>query len=86
MKHHALQLHDYHVWANRKVFNRLNELPKDVYVKEIQSVFPSIAEVLVHRYVADNVWLGVIRGDTFEEISTAAGLSTEEERKKYGGN
>lgn|SRR5579875_62102 len=82
MKHHALQQYDYHVWANRKMFNRLNELPKDVYVKEIQSVFPSIAEVLVHMYVADNVWLGVIRGDSFEEISAAAGRSTEEVKGK----
>lgn len=45
-KHHALELYDYHVWANKKFFERLKELPKDIYDQEIQSVFSSISKHL----------------------------------------
>ncbi len=38
-KHHALELYDYHVWANKKFFERLKELPKDIYDQEIYKVF-----------------------------------------------
>lgn len=68
MKHHALKLYDYHVWANKQVFDRLKELPHDIWNKEIQSVFPSISAVMMHIYLTDTTWLGVMRGDKFEDI------------------
>lgn len=68
MKHHLLPLYDYHVWANQKVFEHLKELPQDIYHKEIQSVFSSISEVLVHIYLTDTTWLGVMSGDSFDQI------------------
>lgn len=68
MKHHALQLYNYHLWANQRVFETLKKLPQDIYHKEIQSVFSSISEVLVHIYIADTIWLGVMSGDSFDEI------------------
>jgi uncharacterized damage-inducible protein DinB len=34
----------------------------------VQSVFPSISEVIGHIYLMDTTWLGVIRNDSFEEI------------------
>ncbi|HET7578750.1 MAG TPA: DinB family protein [Bacillales bacterium] len=68
MKHHALQLYDYHVWANKKFFERIKELPQGIYEQEIQSVFPSIAETLAHMYVTDIIWLGVIREDSMDGI------------------
>lgn len=43
MAHLELQLFEYNRWANQQIFNRLKELPKDVYRQKIQSVFPSIA-------------------------------------------
>nr|WP_239497935.1 DinB family protein [Bacillus velezensis] len=55
MGHLALKLYDYHLWANQQIFTRLKELPEDVYRKEIQSVFPSIAGVLTHVYTVDRV-------------------------------
>lgn len=68
MKHQTLSLYDYHVWANQRVFEHLKELPQDIYHKEIQSVFSSISEVLAHIYATDTTWLGVISGDSFDEI------------------
>lgn len=68
MKPHALQLYDYHVWANQKVFEHLKELPQDIYHKEIQSVFPSISEVLAHIYATDTTWLCVMSRESFDEI------------------
>jgi uncharacterized damage-inducible protein DinB len=68
MKHPLLPLYDYHVWANQKVFGHLKELPRDIFHKEIQSVFSSISEVIVHIYITDTTWLGVMAGDSFDEI------------------
>ncbi|CAH0302995.1 hypothetical protein SRABI134_04740 [Peribacillus sp. Bi134] len=45
MSHFAFQFHDFNAWANEQIFNRLKELPKDVYHQEVQSVFPSISGV-----------------------------------------
>ncbi|MGM7721675.1 DinB family protein [Metabacillus sp. Hm71] len=67
MKPHALQLYDYHVWANQRIFEYLKELPQDIYRKEIQSVFSSISEVLVHIYIADTIWLNVMSGISFDK-------------------
>ncbi|SFL25826.1 Uncharacterized damage-inducible protein DinB (forms a four-helix bundle) [Paenibacillus sp. 1_12] len=68
MKHHAIQLYDYHVWANAKLINHLQELPGELYDKEVQSVFPSVSVVMGHIYLMDTTWLGVMRNDSFEEI------------------
>ncbi|MFC7393779.1 DinB family protein [Scopulibacillus cellulosilyticus] len=68
MKHQALQQYDYHLWANKRVFEHIKELPSDIYHKEIQSVFPSISEVLVHIYTVDTLWLSVMSGESFDQI------------------
>lgn len=31
MTHHAIQLYDYHVWANTFLINHLQSLPDEVY-------------------------------------------------------
>ncbi|WP_347553065.1 DinB family protein (plasmid) [Pseudalkalibacillus hwajinpoensis] len=82
-KHHALQLYDYHVWANNKFFVRLKELPKDIYDREIQSVFSSIAETLVHIYTVDTIWLGVIRENSMDEIQASI-IQAQEKTKDKG--
>lgn len=66
-------MYDYHVWANNKFFARLKELPSEIYEREIQSVFSSIAETLVHIYVTDTLWLGVMKGKSMNEILAAIG-------------
>ncbi|MCJ7842961.1 DinB family protein [Lederbergia sp. NSJ-179] len=81
MKHEALQLYDYHVWANNKFFGRLKELPQEIYDQKMQSVFPSIADVLAHIFVTDTIYLSVIRGDNMDDTQAAI---TETQQKIKG--
>ncbi|PEY37262.1 damage-inducible protein DinB [Bacillus cereus] len=67
MTYYIIKQFDYHVWANKRIFERLKELPKDVYNQEVQSVFPSIAKALVHIYVVDCVWLNILIGKSMIE-------------------
>ncbi len=45
--------------GNNQIFNRLKEIPKDVYHQEVQSVFPSISSVMAHVYLSDLGWVEV---------------------------
>ena len=67
MRKSTLQQYDYHQWANKRFFEHLEELPDEIYNQEVQSVFPSISEVIIHIYQVDAMWLSVISGDPFEE-------------------
>jgi uncharacterized damage-inducible protein DinB len=62
MTQHVLKMYDYHVWANKRLFDRLIELSNEVYHQEIQSVFPSISKVVSHMYIVDQLWLHIISG------------------------
>lgn len=42
------QLYDYHVWANERLFEHLEQLPKDVFHAEVTSVFPSVSQTFEH--------------------------------------
>ncbi|WP_028553076.1 DinB family protein [Paenibacillus sp. UNC451MF] len=70
MKHNAIELYGYHVWANDKIFNHLKTLPRDTYDAVIQSVFPSLSKALIHIYRVDVMWLGAISGDSYEHMVT----------------
>jgi len=78
MKHHAEKLHDYHVWANTKIFAHLKTLPEEVYTQELQSVFPSIAETLRHIYLTDIAWLTGLTGQPFEQAMAEVKRAQEE--------
>jgi uncharacterized damage-inducible protein DinB len=65
--HHAIEMFDYHIWANKTLFNRLVELQNDVYHEEIQSVFPSISKVVSHMYIVDQLWFHIISGVSMSE-------------------
>lgn len=82
MKHNALQLYDYHVWANERVFQHLKELPEETGRTEIISVFPSIHSALIHMFVVDTVWLCTISGDSFEKVRTSTAHLSEELKNK----
>ncbi|MCK8101801.1 MULTISPECIES: DinB family protein [Bacillus] len=68
----ALQLYEYNVWAHQQMFNRLKELPQEVYRQEIQSVFPSISHVLSHVYLSDLGWLEVFSGKSMNHALALA--------------
>ncbi|WP_100013153.1 DinB family protein [Lentibacillus sediminis] len=83
MEHRILQLYNYHVWANNRFFETLKELPQTVYTQEIQSVFPSIAETLVHVYTTDTIYLGVMREKSMNEIQASI-IQAQENTKGKG--
>ena len=62
MTHPALKMYNYHVWANGVIIDRLKELPKEIYHKEIQSGFSSVSKVLSHIYLTDYAWFDIISG------------------------
>lgn len=78
-KEEALRLYGYHVWANGRVFRRLEELPQDIARREIQSVFPSVFDTLAHIYRIDTVWFLAMR-QRFDEIIPASRSILEETR------
>lgn len=67
MKNPAIEQYNYHKWANNRVFDRLTELPAEVYDSNIKSVFSSLQQVLNHMYQADGLWLSVMSGDDFSQ-------------------
>lgn len=67
MRHSSLLQFEYHHWANKRIFERLDEVPDEVFSQEITSVFSSIQEVMGHMYQAEGMWLSVISGNEFSE-------------------
>lgn len=82
MTHPALEMYDYHVWANQTMLNRLKELPQDVYNKEIQSVFPTISKAIAHIYLVDACWLDIFSGKSMKDaMADSAPLTADVESK-----
>ncbi len=67
MTNPALKMYNYHVWANGVIIDRLKELPKEIYHKEIQSGFSSVSKVLSHIYLTDYAWFDIISGKSMNE-------------------
>ncbi|MCP3033604.1 DinB family protein [Halobacillus sp. A1] len=74
----GLQLYNYNEWANQQIFNRLKELPKDVYRQEIESVFSSISNVFAHVYLSDLGWIEVFSG---KSMNYALELASQQKRE-----
>lgn len=72
MTNHCLRFYDYHVWANKIIFNRLKELPHHLYKQEIQSVFSSVSKVMAHIYKVDSGWLDILMGKSMNEAMDAS--------------
>lgn len=67
MTNPALKMYNYHVWANGVIIDRLKELPKEIYHKEIQSGFSSVPKVLSHIYLTDYAWFDIISGKSMND-------------------
>ncbi|GGE33477.1 hypothetical protein GCM10011391_10180 [Pullulanibacillus camelliae] len=67
MKEQTLSLYNYHKWANQRLFDHLHKCPEELYTQEIKSVFSSIAEVIEHVYLVDQIWFSVIKQLPYEE-------------------
>ncbi|MFC4075416.1 DinB family protein [Salinithrix halophila] len=92
MSHEVLTLYEYHVWANKRIFEHLKGLPQDLFHRPIPNVFPTIAETFAHIYIVDRLWLGVMAtGDPTDEIlaivkkveEETKGLEREEMKIRY---
>ncbi|WP_127591305.1 DinB family protein [Paenibacillus lautus] len=59
-----LQLYDYHMWANERVWNHLQSLPEGVFLQEVNLGFKSIAEVFGHLAAAEEVWFARIKEES----------------------
>ncbi|MDD9266410.1 DinB family protein [Paenibacillus sp. GCM10023248] len=75
MTNQTIKTYNYHVWANQKVFARLQELPEAIVHQEVKDVFPTIHHGLVHIYHVDKVWLTGIQGGSYEQIKELAGVT-----------
>ncbi|KQX60742.1 DinB family protein [Paenibacillus sp. Root444D2] len=68
MSTQILKNYEYHVWANKRVFTRLKELPEEILLQELSDVFPTIHAGLVHIYRVDTVWLSGMKGNSYDQI------------------
>ena len=78
MSHEISNQYDYHIWANNKLFGHLKQLPQEVYHAEVQSVFPSVSAVLEHLYVREEMWLGILSGESTDQVMLLVNRLTEE--------
>ena len=59
-----LQLYDYHIWANERVWNHLQSLPEDLFLQEVNLGFKSIARSLRSPCGAEEVWFARIKEES----------------------
>ncbi|MGO0060796.1 DinB family protein [Brevibacillus fluminis] len=78
MKHAAIEMFDFHTWANLKMLSHLQELPAGMYEQELTSVFPTISSVMPHIYVTDQCWLEIMNGTSMREALEHSNLVKEE--------
>jgi uncharacterized damage-inducible protein DinB len=64
----ALQLLDYHGWANTQVIKHLSGLPTELFHAEVKNVFSSISHMLGHLASVDKVWYSRIIGKSLNDI------------------
>ncbi|MDQ0918412.1 DinB family protein [Paenibacillus sp. V4I5] len=80
MSTQIIKNYEYHVWANKRVFTHLEELPEEILLQEMSDVFPTIHAGLVHIYRVDTVWLSGMKGSSYEQ--TRELIVTVEEKTK----
>ncbi|WP_134683830.1 DinB family protein [Brevibacillus migulae] len=64
---HPVTMYQFHVWANQRMFDRLKELPREIYTQEVQSIFPTISAAMAHIYMTDSVWMDILTGKSMSE-------------------
>lgn len=53
----AKTLHAYNSWANNRIFNAVEQLPAEQYLKDMKSSHGGIHGTLVHMVGAEKVWV-----------------------------
>jgi uncharacterized damage-inducible protein DinB len=54
---------NYHHWATMRLLNYINELNDDFFLKEVKSIFPSLAAIFEHIYQIDLMWAKRMLGE-----------------------
>lgn len=57
----------YHEWAMRVMLDHLDNLPKEVLIKEIKSSYPTIAKTLSHILAVDTMWIQILEKVDFQQ-------------------
>ncbi|MEW9702210.1 DinB family protein [Paenibacillus sp. SI8] len=81
MTQSAIDMFNYHVWANKTLLDRLKEIPQELYYQEIQSVFPTISKAMPHIYITDTCWLHILSGKSMNEAMALANQLKEAAKK-----
>ncbi|MFE4570702.1 DinB family protein [Paenibacillus chitinolyticus] len=76
--HQAVEMYNFHNWANETIFKRLKELPESVYRQEMTSVFPTVAKLMAHIYIVDFCWIYVLEGVDMKKAGADARIRQEE--------
>ncbi|MFP4975979.1 DinB family protein [Paenibacillus sp. CN-4] len=75
---YAAEMFEYHIWANRTILGRIQELPSDVLSQEVNTSFPTLAHALSHIYAVDKMWYLVLTGTEMPEaLQTCMQLNTD---------
>jgi uncharacterized damage-inducible protein DinB len=53
----------YHHWATMRLLTFIKELNGDFFLKEVKSIFPSLAAIFEHIYSVDSMWAKRILGE-----------------------
>lgn len=93
MLQHPHQLYEYHVWANDRLFDHLEQLPREAFHAEVTSVFPSVSQTLGHMYLFEQLYMSVLAEVPNEVIfpkipgwtEEAQGKTVDEMRQLFAG-
>lgn len=76
-----LQLLDYHIWACDQILDHVKTLPDDLFHREANLGFRSVAEVIGHIAAVDEVWLARMKGEQPPSLAPKRFVDVEEARK-----
>src|SRR5215510_10980613 len=50
------ELLDYHYWAQERVFDAVEQLTPEQFIRDLGNSFPSVRDTLVHIHFAECIW------------------------------
>ncbi|MBA3901260.1 MAG: DinB family protein, partial [Bacteroidetes bacterium] len=56
----------YNFWANKKVLDFIDDLPKELLDKEVSSSFRSIQKTILHIWDAELIWVSRLKGKSMD--------------------
>ncbi|GAA0134882.1 DinB family protein [Paenibacillus sp. YSY-4.3] len=78
MSGQIVQGYDYNIWANERMIQHLRALPEELFLREVNLGFKSIAEVFGHLASADEVWFARIKEENPPSTAAKSFITIEE--------